>query len=122
MIILVGILGSDTEDEDVDALKEALARTEREPQNAKAHFDAGTLQRARGQLDEARTRLERAVELEPNNGDAHYMLGLVYEDLELTDDARRAFESARTNTDNAMLQSYAAQKVKALGEEAEASS
>lgn len=117
MIILAGLLGSDAEDEEVDALKEALTRAQREPENAKAHFDVGTLQHARGQLDNARTALERAVELEPGNGDAHYMLGLVYEDLKRLDDARRAFEAARTNTDNPMLRSYAAQKLEELGKQ-----
>lgn len=117
MIILAMILGGgDAEDDDVDALQEAAARAEREPQNAQAQFDVGTLYHARGQLDKARAALEHAVELEPDHGNVHYMLGLVYEDLGQLDDARRAFELARTNTDNAMLRSYAEQKLKEMGE------
>jgi tetratricopeptide (TPR) repeat protein len=117
MIILTGLFGSDAEEDDVDVLEEALARAKREPDSARAQFDVGTLQYARGQLNDARTALERAVELEPENGDAHYMLGLVYEDLERLDDARRAFESARRHTDNQMLRSYAEQKLKEMGKQ-----
>jgi tetratricopeptide (TPR) repeat protein len=51
------------------------------PLIARAYNDHGEANRAQGQLDKARTDLERAIKLDPENMVAHYNLGNIYEDL-----------------------------------------
>ena len=47
------------------------------PADASAHYNLGLLHLQRNQLEEARARFERAVEIDPDEVDSHYQLGRV---------------------------------------------
>jgi len=47
------------------------------PADASAHYNLGLIQQERGELDEARKRFERAIEIDAEEVDAHYQLGRI---------------------------------------------
>jgi Flp pilus assembly protein TadD len=51
------------------------------PQNGQADLELGKLLMSRGELQEARTHLERAAEYMSNAPTVHYQLGLLYRRL-----------------------------------------
>lgn len=113
---LRGLFGGviEEEQEDVDVLAEAQTRVERNPDDAGAHFDLGTVYYVRGRTEDAVEALERAVELAPDDDDTNYMLGLAYAKLGQGEEAQRYFEAAGEKSDNPMLQGYAEQKVEQI--------
>jgi tetratricopeptide (TPR) repeat protein len=50
------------------------------PADASAHYNLGLIHQQRGELDEARQRFTRAVEIDPDETDAHYQLGRISRD------------------------------------------
>src|SRR5207253_9949352 len=42
-----------------------------------AHYNLGLIQQKRGELNEARERFQRAIEIDPDELDAHYQLGRI---------------------------------------------
>jgi tetratricopeptide (TPR) repeat protein len=47
------------------------------PADASAHYNLGLIHQQRGELDAARQRFERAIEIDPDEIDAHYQLGRI---------------------------------------------
>ncbi len=47
------------------------------PADASAHYNLGLIHQQRGELDEARKRFERAIEIDADEVDAHYQLGRI---------------------------------------------
>jgi Flp pilus assembly protein TadD len=107
------LFGGPVEEEEkrVDVLEHALDQVQRKPEDAKAHFNLGSIYYVRGRIEEAVSELEQAIELAPTHGDANYMLGLAYEKLGRFDDARRVFRTAGQTTHNPMLENYVQQKL-----------
>ena len=62
------------------------------PADASAHYNLGLIQQQRGELDEARARFERAVEIDAEEVDAHYQLGRIARQQKRLADAVRHFE------------------------------
>ena len=69
-----------------------IARTH--PDHAAARAALGTIYRETGRYAEARSELERAVELDANDLRANYQLGLVYSKLGEKDAAKKMFDRA----------------------------
>lgn len=107
---------TEMEAERPDPLEQARLRVQKDPGDASAHFDLGSLHYVHRQYEDAMRELMRATELSPDHAEAYYMLGLVYAQLGRIDQARHAFETARDKTDNAMLQGYAVAKLQELGQ------
>ncbi len=64
------------------------------PKHAAAHAALGTAYREAGSYAEARSELERAVELDADDLRANYQLGLVYAKLGEKEAAKRMFDRA----------------------------
>jgi len=64
------------------------------PDHAAAFSALGSAYREAGNYTEARTALERAVQLDPNDLRANYQLGLVYAKLGDNEAAKRLFARA----------------------------
>jgi tetratricopeptide (TPR) repeat protein len=47
------------------------------PADASAHYNLGLIHQQREELEEARARFERAIEIDPDEVDAHYQLGRI---------------------------------------------
>ncbi len=62
------------------------------PADASAHYNLGLIQQQRGELDEARERFERAVQIDEEEVDAHYQLGRIARQQKRLADAVRHFE------------------------------
>lgn len=62
------------------------------PADASAHYNLGLIHLQRRELNEARTRFERAVEIDPEETDAHFQLGRVARSEGRLPDAIRHFE------------------------------
>lgn len=65
------------------------------PNNAQVLLELGKMALARGQLNDALTRFNRAVVLMPENSPAHYQLGLAYSRLGQKDRASEQFDLSR---------------------------
>lgn len=59
------------------SFKQNLEAATLNPADASAHYNLGLLHLQRNELDEARRRFERAVEIDPEEVDAHYNLGRI---------------------------------------------
>jgi tetratricopeptide (TPR) repeat protein len=64
------------------------------PDHAGAHAALGTIYREAGRYAEARSELERAVQLDANDLRANYQLGLVYAKLGEKEAAQKRFDRA----------------------------
>jgi tetratricopeptide (TPR) repeat protein len=62
------------------------------PADASAHYNLGLIHQQRNELDEARKRFERAVEIDPDETDSHYQLGRIARAQARLADAIRHFE------------------------------
>ncbi len=116
MQMVKNLFGGQPEEElqATDALVDAQDRVQRNPNDAGAHFDLGSVHYVRGNTEEAVKSLEQAVELAPDDGDAIYMLALAYERSGRRDEARQLFEAVLERSDNAMLRGYAERKLQSL--------
>jgi tetratricopeptide (TPR) repeat protein len=62
------------------------------PADASAHYNLGLIHQSRGELDAARERFERAVQIDDEEIDAHYQLGRIARQQKRLGDAVRHFE------------------------------
>ncbi len=78
LIMLRGYFGEVTRGHRARAsFKQNLEAATLNPADASAHYNLGLIQQQRGQLDEARKRFERAIEIDAEEVDAHYQLGRI---------------------------------------------
>ena len=74
------------------AFKQNLESATLNPADASAHYNLGLIHQSRGELDEARTRFERALEIDPEEIDASYQLGRIARQQKRFGDAIQNFE------------------------------
>ena len=59
------------------SFKQNLEAATLNPADASAHYNLGLIHQQRGELEEARKRFERAIEIDADEIDAHYQLGRI---------------------------------------------
>jgi tetratricopeptide (TPR) repeat protein len=59
------------------SFKQNLEAATLNPADASAHYNLGLIHQQRGELDEARQRFERAIEIDADEVDSHYQLGRI---------------------------------------------
>ena len=59
------------------AFKQNLEVATINPRDSSAHYNLGLIHQQRGELDQARERFQRAIEIDPDEIDAHYQLGRI---------------------------------------------
>jgi tetratricopeptide (TPR) repeat protein len=74
------------------AFKQNLESATLNPADASAHYNLGLIHQSRGELDEARTRFERALEIDAEEIDASYQLGRIARQQKRYADAIQNFE------------------------------
>jgi tetratricopeptide (TPR) repeat protein len=78
------------------AFKQNLESATLNPADASAHYNLGLIHQSRGELDQARTRFERALEIDPEEIDASYQLGRIARQQKRYADAIKNFEQVVT--------------------------
>jgi tetratricopeptide (TPR) repeat protein len=73
------------------SFKQNLEAATLNPADASAHYNLGLIHQQRGELDEARKRFERAVEIDAEELDAHYQLGRIAREQARLSDAIKHF-------------------------------
>jgi tetratricopeptide (TPR) repeat protein len=74
------------------SFKQNLEAATLNPADASAHYNLGLIHQQRHELDQARTRFERAVEIDADEIDAHYQLGRIARSEGRLTDAIKHFE------------------------------
>src|SRR5215213_5048038 len=74
------------------AFRQNLESATRNPADASAHYNLGLIHQSRGELDPARQRFERALEIDPEEIDASYQLGRIARQQKRYADAIQNFE------------------------------
>jgi tetratricopeptide (TPR) repeat protein len=74
------------------SFKQNLEASTLNPADASAHYNLGLIHQQRGELDEARQRFERAVEIDADELDAHFQLGRIARTQNRLPDAIKHFE------------------------------
>ncbi len=74
------------------SFKQNLEAATLNPADASAHYNLGLIHQQRSELDQARARFERAVEIDPEEIDAHYQLGRIARGEGRLPDAIQHFE------------------------------
>jgi tetratricopeptide (TPR) repeat protein len=74
------------------SFKQNLEAATLNPADASAHYNLGLIHQQRGDLDAARGRFEKAIEIDENEVDAHYQLGRIARLQKRLGDAIRHFE------------------------------
>ena len=74
------------------AFRQNLESATLNPADASAHYNLGLLHQGRGELDQARQRFERALEIDPEEIDASYQLGRIARQQKRYADAIQNFE------------------------------
>src|SRR5829696_6744606 len=74
------------------AFKQNLESATLNPVDASAHYNLGLIHQSRGELDEARQRFERALEIDSEEIDASYQLGRIARQQKRYADAIQNFE------------------------------
>jgi tetratricopeptide (TPR) repeat protein len=59
------------------AFKQNLEAATINPRDSSAHYNLGLIHQQRGELDQARERFHRAIDVDPEELDAHYQLGRI---------------------------------------------
>jgi tetratricopeptide (TPR) repeat protein len=59
------------------AFKQNLEAATINPRDASAHYNLGLIHQNRGELDQARERFQRAIDIDADEWDAHYQLGRI---------------------------------------------
>ncbi|HEY0364965.1 MAG TPA: tetratricopeptide repeat protein, partial [Pyrinomonadaceae bacterium] len=72
--------------------KQNLESATLNPADASAHYNLGLIHQSRGELDQARERYERALQIDPEEIDASYQLGRIARQQKRYADAIRNFE------------------------------
>ena len=75
-----------------ESFRQNLEAATLNPADASAHYNLGLIHQQRGELDAARERFERAVQIDDEEIDAHYQLGLIARQQKRLADAIRHFE------------------------------
>jgi tetratricopeptide (TPR) repeat protein len=78
------------------AFKQNLESATLNPADASAHYNLGLIHQSRGELDEAKGRFERALEIDPEEIDAAYQLGRIARQQKRYGDAIQNFEHVVT--------------------------
>lgn len=78
------------------SFKQNLEAATLNPADASAHYNLGLLHLKRNELDEARKRFERAVEVDPDEVDAHFQLGRISRTQNRYADAIKHYEQVVT--------------------------
>lgn len=73
------------------SFKQNLEAATLNPADASAHYNLGLIHQQRGELEEARQRFERAVEIDADEVDAHYQLGRIAREQGRLSDAIKHF-------------------------------
>lgn len=74
------------------AFRQNLEAATLNPADASAHYNLGLIHQQRGDLDPARERYERAIQIDDNEIDAHYQLGRIARQQGRLADAIKNFE------------------------------
>jgi len=74
------------------AFKQNLESATLNPADASAHYNLGLIYQSRGELDQARERFERALQIDPEEIDASYQLGRIARHQKRYADAIQNFE------------------------------
>jgi tetratricopeptide (TPR) repeat protein len=75
-----------------ESFKQNLEAATLNPADASAHYNLGLIHQQRGELDAARERFERAVQIDDDEIDAHYQLARIARRQKRLTDAIRNFE------------------------------
>jgi tetratricopeptide (TPR) repeat protein len=75
-----------------ESFKQNLEACTLNPADASAHYNLGLIHQQRGELEAARERFERAVQIDEDEIDAHYQLGRIAAQQKRFADAVRNFE------------------------------
>jgi Tfp pilus assembly protein PilF len=75
-----------------ESFRQNLEAATLNPADASAHYNLGLIHQQRGELDAARERFERAVQIDEEEIDAHYQLGRIARQQKRLTDAIRHFE------------------------------
>ena len=78
------------------AFKQNLESATLNPADASAHYNLGLIHQSRGELDQARQRFERALQIDPEEVDASYQLGRIARQQKRYADAIQNFEHVVT--------------------------
>lgn len=73
------------------SFKQNLEAATLNPADASAHYNLGLIHQQRGELEEARKRFERAIEIDEDEVDAHYQLGRIASEQGRLPDAIKHF-------------------------------
>jgi tetratricopeptide (TPR) repeat protein len=74
------------------AFRQNLETATLNPADASAHYNLGLIHQSRGELDQARERFERALQIDPEEIDASYQLGRIARQQKRYADAIQNFE------------------------------
>jgi tetratricopeptide (TPR) repeat protein len=74
------------------AFKQNLESATLNPADASAHYNLGLIHQSRGELDQARERFERALQIDEGEVDASYQLGRIARQQKRYPDAIKNFE------------------------------
>ena len=74
------------------AFRQNLESATLNPADASAHYNLGLIHQSRGELDQARERFERALQIDPEEIDASYQLGRIARQQKRYADAIKDFE------------------------------
>jgi len=74
------------------AFKQNLESATLNPADASAHYNLALIHQSRGELDQARERFERALQIDPEEIDANYQLGRIARQQKRYGDAIQSFE------------------------------
>jgi tetratricopeptide (TPR) repeat protein len=74
------------------AFKQNLESATLNPADASAHYNLGLIHQSRGELDQARERFERALQIDPEEIDASYQLGRIARQQKRYPEAIQSFE------------------------------
>jgi tetratricopeptide (TPR) repeat protein len=75
-----------------ETFKQNLEAATLNPADASAHYNLGLIHQQRGELDAARERFERAIQIDEDEVDAHYQLGRIARTQKRFADAIKNFE------------------------------
>ncbi len=75
-----------------ESFKQNLEAATLNPADASAHYNLGLIHQQRGEVDAARERFERAIQIDDDEIDAHYQLGRIAAQQKRLSDAVRNFE------------------------------
>ena len=104
-LLLRGYVGEFTRTQRArESFRQNLEAATLNPADASAHYNLGLIHQQRGELEQARERFERAVQIDEDEIDAHYQLGRIARQQKRLADAVKNFEQVvsrdRTHAQN----------------------